>query len=120
MHKVTIDAGFTCPNLDGTRGRGGCTYCNNTGFSPNVREPAALVRDQIARGIAAVSRHRKVRRFIAYFQAYSNTYAPVATLKAPWGPEHVPRLLSVEQIERDGKAEVRLGGHTFTMTQRFI
>ncbi len=81
VHKVTIDAGFTCPNLDGTLGRGGCTYCNNCGFSPNVRQGAASVRDQIARGIAAVGRHRKARRFIAYFQAYSNTYAPVPRLR---------------------------------------
>jgi len=83
VQKVTIDAGFTCPNRDGTLGQGGCTFCNNAGFSPNVRTDPAVVREQLARGIAAARRRRrKVEKFIAYFQAYTNTYAPIKTLKA--------------------------------------
>ncbi len=79
VRKITIDAGFTCPNRDGTRGYGGCTFCNNAGFSPNARRDPASVREQLAAGIAA-GRRRKADRFIAYFQAYTNTYAPLDCL----------------------------------------
>lgn len=79
VHKVTLHAGFTCPNRDGTVARGGCTFCNNAGFSPNLRVGAAEVRDQLARGIEA-HRH-KARKFIAYFQAYTNTYGSVDYLR---------------------------------------
>lgn len=82
VHKVTIHAGFTCPNRDGTRGYGGCTFCNNAGFSPNARTDAAMVREQIQRGIEQTRRRSKATKFIAYFQAYSNTYAPVDHLQA--------------------------------------
>ncbi len=73
VHKVAIDAGFTCPNRDGSRGRGGCTFCNNASFSPNGREPLT-VAGQIAAGRAVIRRRTGARRFIAYFQAYTNTY----------------------------------------------
>ena len=76
VHKITIDAGFTCPNRDGKVARGGCTFCNNAGFSPNLRIGAAEIRQQLARGIAA-ARPGKARKFIAYFQAYTNTYGPL-------------------------------------------
>jgi radical SAM protein (TIGR01212 family) len=80
VHKLTIDAGFTCPNRDGTRGFGGCTFCNNSGFSPNARTEPAVVRQQLIQGIAA-GRRRRIDKFIAYFQAYSNTHAPVERLR---------------------------------------
>ena len=76
VHKIAIHAGFTCPNRDGSKGRGGCTFCNNVSFSPNARrEPA--VGEQIAAGRAVIARRTGARRFIAYFQAYTNTYADV-------------------------------------------
>jgi hypothetical protein len=81
VQKVTIDAGFTCPNRDGTRGRSGCTFCNNTGFSPNTRAGAASVRDQLSKGIESARRRGKANAFMAYFQAYSNTHAPVEHLR---------------------------------------
>lgn len=81
VHKVTLHAGFTCPNRDGRLGRGGCLFCNNAGFSPNVRVEPSQVREQLARGIDA-ARRRKAEKFIAYFQAYTNTYAPVDRLRA--------------------------------------
>ena len=80
VHKVTLHAGFTCPNRDGKVARGGCTFCNNAGFSPNLRVGAAEIHDQLARGIEA-HRH-KARRLIAYFQAYTNTYGPVDHLRS--------------------------------------
>lgn len=82
VYKVTIDAGFTCPNRDGTEGVGGCTYCINESFSPNARVPKRSVREQVEKGISILGERYGAERFIAYFQAYSNTYAPVARLKA--------------------------------------
>jgi len=81
VRKITIHAGFTCPNRDGKVARGGCTFCNNAGFSPNLRVGAAEVREQIARGIATV-RPGKASKFIAYFQAYTNTYGPLDHLRS--------------------------------------
>lgn len=79
VHKVAIDAGFTCPNRDGTKGTGGCTFCNNSTFSPNGREQKP-VREQIAAGRRVIAKRTGARRFIAYFQAYTNTYADPAYL----------------------------------------
>lgn len=81
VKKIAIDAGFTCPNRDGVKGVGGCTYCNNKSFSPNTRGPKLTVEEQIRRGIAFY-RARGADKFIAYFQAYTNTYAPLEQLKA--------------------------------------
>lgn len=81
VHKVAIDAGFSCPNLDGRKSTGGCTYCNNSGFSFNSRREIRPVSEQIAKGIAFMEKRFKARKFMAYFQAFSNTYAPVPQLK---------------------------------------
>jgi len=81
VYRVTIDAGFTCPNVDGTVAVGGCVYCDNRSFSPNRRLPRATVRDQVRRGIAILQERYGADRFIAYFQAATNTYAPVAKLR---------------------------------------
>ena len=81
LHKIALDAGFTCPNRDGSKGIGGCTFCNNKSFAPGARDQAPLAaqfaraRDRIANGTGA-------QRFIAYFQAYTNTYADVDELRA--------------------------------------
>ena len=81
VHKIALDAGLTCPNRDGVKGTGGCTFCNNASFSPNGRIPPAL-SEQIARGKHAIAKRTRARRFLAYFQAYTNTYADVAELAA--------------------------------------
>jgi len=81
VYKVTIDAGFTCPNRDGTRGIGGCTYCINESFSPNARAPRRSVGEQVAKGMTVLRARYRAEKFIAYFQAYSNTYAPLAQLR---------------------------------------
>jgi radical SAM protein (TIGR01212 family) len=80
VFKVNIDAGFTCPNRDGTVGRGGCTYCNNESFKPEECRPALPVREQVENGIRYLSGRYGADRFIAYFQAYTNTYASVDEL----------------------------------------
>ena len=83
LQKVSIDAGFTCPNRDGTRGIGGCTFCNNEGFTPSYLREQADIRQQIDTGIAfARRRYPDSRGFLAYFQSYSNTYDELDRLKA--------------------------------------
>ncbi len=80
VYKVTINAGFTCPNRDGKIGKGGCIYCNNEGFNPN--DPSLSVKEQIEAGKRFMKKRYKAKKFIAYFQAYTNTYAPVHLLKS--------------------------------------
>lgn len=81
VHKIALDAGFTCPNRDGTKGTGGCTFCNNVSFSPNGRTPPSTA-EQINKGKHAIFRRTRARKFLAYFQAYTNTYADVQALAA--------------------------------------
>jgi uncharacterized protein len=82
LQKVSIDAGFTCPNRDGMSGEGGCTYCNNDAFNPSYCSPSKSISQQLAEGIEFLKkRYRQPASFLAYFQAYSNTYAPVSRLK---------------------------------------
>jgi len=81
VYKVTIDAGFTCPNRDGKVGIGGCSYCNNMGFSANSRGKPPPIREQVEQGMAFMRERYKAEKFIAYFQAYTNTYAPLETLR---------------------------------------
>ncbi|MGF1644701.1 MAG: TIGR01212 family radical SAM protein [Thiotrichales bacterium] len=83
VHKIAIDAGFTCPNRDGTKGLGGCTFCNNASFSPNGRKPAAVAA-QMDAGRRGIDRGTRARKYLAYFQAYTNTYADVTELKAQY------------------------------------
>ena len=83
VQKLSIDAGFTCPNRDGKVGRGGCTYCNNDAFNPSYCESGKSVSKQIEEGIEFHSnRYRRVEKYLAYFQAYSNTYADQEHLKS--------------------------------------
>ncbi len=81
VSKVTISAGFTCPNRDGSKGSGGCIYCNNAGFNPNLRLQSDIIQQQVRQGIDFFSRKRKARKFIVYFQPYTNTYARLEELK---------------------------------------
>jgi uncharacterized protein len=83
VQKVSIDAGFTCPNRDGTKGTGGCTYCNNDAFNPSYCEPSKSVTTQIEEGINFHKwRYSEAVSYLAYFQAYSNTYAPIDILRS--------------------------------------
>jgi hypothetical protein len=82
VHKVSLHAGFTCPNRDGKVGVGGCTYCINESFSPQAGKPIRPVHEQMADGIAYMRGRYRAKKFFAYFQAFSNTYAPVEKLRA--------------------------------------
>ncbi len=77
---MAIDAGLSCPNRDGTKGVGGCTFCNNVTFSPNGRQPDPILT-QIQSGREVLLKRTGAKKYIAYFQAYTNTYADVQTLK---------------------------------------
>ena len=81
MHKVAIDAGLSCPNRDGSKGIGGCTFCNNASFSPNGRMPKPLLQ-QIQSGREVIIKRTGAKKYIAYFQAYTNTYGDVEVLSA--------------------------------------
>ncbi len=82
VQKLSIDAGFTCPNRDGTVGISGCTYCNNDAFNPSYCLPEKSITQQINEGIEFhAKRYRRAEKYLAYFQAFSNTYASLAELK---------------------------------------
>ena len=81
VSKVNVDAGFTCPNRDGTVAVGGCIYCNNDSFRPSACTSSASVREQVEKGIPYLRRRYGAEKFIVYFQPFTNTYAPVATLE---------------------------------------
>ena len=86
IHKVSVDAHFTCPNVDGTVALGGCTFCDNRSFSPSRRLPRQGIREQIDEGIKRLRRrYPRVQRYLAYFQPATNTYAPVDRLRAVYG-----------------------------------
>jgi len=82
LQKIVIDAGFTCPNRDGTISYGGCTYCDNAAFHPSYSTPDKSIELQIEEGIQFhKNRYRNTTQFLAYFQPYSNTYASIEVLK---------------------------------------
>ncbi len=82
IQRVSIDAGFTCPNVDGAVAKGGCNFCDNRSFSPSRRVRLKQVHEQLGHGITTVRRrYDKVAGFIAYFQPATNTYAPVEQLR---------------------------------------
>lgn len=82
MQKLVIDAGFTCPNRDGTLGVGGCTYCDNSAFHPGYSTPGKSILQQLDEGIGFHKvRYRNAGHYLAYFQAYSGTYAPLERLR---------------------------------------
>lgn len=81
VQKITIDAGFSCPNRDGAVSSEGCIYCNARGSGTGAHAKGLSVTEQLIQGKRALSKRYKAKKFIAYFQAFSNTYAPVAKLK---------------------------------------
>ncbi|MFN3593981.1 MAG: TIGR01212 family radical SAM protein [Thiobacillaceae bacterium] len=95
VHKIALNAGFTCPNRDGSKGIGGCTFCNNASFNADVAQrrsgtpagmaerpaPSTGIAAQMLAGRRAAARYTNARKYLAYFQAYTNTYADVAQLR---------------------------------------
>ncbi|MFO7862650.1 MAG: TIGR01212 family radical SAM protein [Salinivirgaceae bacterium] len=81
MQKVSIDAGFTCPNIDGNIGHGGCIYCNNASFNPNYHSEANDIFKQIDQGISKFIRRNPDIGYVAYFQSHTNTYGRIDELR---------------------------------------
>ena len=82
VQKVAVDAGFTCPNRDGKAGTGGCTFCNNDAFNPSYCGSSRPIRQQLREGKEFhKTRYKSATKYVAYFQAYSNTYKPLGKLK---------------------------------------
>lgn len=81
VYKVIVDGGFTCPNRDGSKGYGGCTYCNVDSFTPTSRTMASM-KEQIEFGMERAAKNYKAEKFIIYFQPNTNTYAPAHYLKS--------------------------------------
>jgi radical SAM protein (TIGR01212 family) len=81
VYKVNVDAGFTCPNRDGSIATGGCIYCNNDSFRPAACSSSRTLRDQIEKGIPYLRSRYGAEKFIVYFQPFTNTYASVETLE---------------------------------------
>ena len=82
VQKIAVDAGLSCPNRNGTVAAGGCLYCNARGSGSGAHSRGMTITDQLNHGIPILTRRYKASKFVAYFQSYSNTYAPAATLKA--------------------------------------
>jgi radical SAM protein (TIGR01212 family) len=93
VQKITVDAGLSCPNRDGTLSTGGCIYCNERGSGTGAHAQGLSIRDQLLRGKAALSKRYKAKKFIAYFQSFSNTYAPIEQLRKLY-----EEALSVEDV----------------------
>ena len=82
VQKISIDAGFSCPNRDGRISTGGCTFCSNEAFNPSYCRPEKSIRQQIEEGIEFHRRrYRRANKYLAYFQPFSNTYKPIEKLK---------------------------------------
>ena len=83
LQKIVLDAGFTCPNRDGKAGRGGCTYCDNAAFHPSYSTAGKSLHQQMDEGIGFHKvRYRTTEHYLAYFQSFSNTYAPLEKLRS--------------------------------------
>ena len=77
MQKIAVNAGFTCPNRDGSKGRGGCTYCNNQTFNPAYCSPSQSITEQLEEGKRFFGKKYPDMRYLAYFQAYTNTHGDI-------------------------------------------
>lgn len=81
VQKISVNGGFTCPNRDGTKGIGGCVYCDNVSFSPDFENSFMPINEQIEFGINYFKKKYPTQKYLAYFQNYTNTYAPIEELR---------------------------------------
>lgn len=96
VQKIALDIGFSCPNRDGSKGYGGCTYCNNNTFNPDYCEPEKSLEEQLEHGVKLFSKKKNYHNFLAYFQAYTNTYADIESLKKMYqNALKVPNILGL-------------------------
>ena len=97
VQKISIDAGFSCPNRDGKISTGGCTFCSNAAFNPSYCRPEKSIRQQIEEGIAFHQRrYRRANKYLAYFQPFSNTYKPLEELRSIYQQAlEVPEIIGI-------------------------
>src|SRR6478736_1732190 len=81
VYKVTLDGRFTCPNRDGTKGVGGCTFCDETGSSSRAQDKRDTVDEQVRKNVERMRKRFKADKFIAYFQSFTNTYSKPERLR---------------------------------------
>lgn len=110
VQKISIDGGFSCPNRDGTVSAGGCTFCDNRTFNPSYCNPAKSIREQIQTGKDFFARKYPTMRYLAYFQAYSNTYAPLDTLRRRYE----------EALSQDGVVGIVIGTRPDCVTEETL
>lgn len=84
VYRIALDAGFTCPNRDGTKGTGGCVYCNNDGSRASYVNPKDPIKEQLLKRMSYLKDVKCAKKFIAYFQAFTNTYASPERLKSAY------------------------------------
>ena len=120
VQKITINAGFTCPNRDGTCGTGGCTFCDNRAFNPSYNNPKTGIADQIRQGMAFhQKRYRKAERYLAYFQAYTNTYAGLDRLSSMYEEAlSVPGVLGIVVGTRPDCVDAKLLDYFQELSER--
>lgn len=125
VQKIAVDAGFSCPNRDGRVGTGGCTFCDNRTFNPAYCNPARTITQQLEDGKAFFARKYPDMRYLAYFQAYSGTYAPVDVLRRRYEEAlAVPGVVGLVVGTRpdcvdDARLDLlaQLARHTFVMVE---
>lgn len=110
VQKISIDGGFSCPNRDGTVSAGGCTFCDNRTFNPSYCNPAKSIREQIQTGKDFFARKYPTMRYLAYFQAYSNTYAQLDTLRRRYE----------EALSQDGVVGIVIGTRPDCVTEETL
>jgi radical SAM protein (TIGR01212 family) len=93
VHKVTVDAGLNCPNRDGTLSHGGCIYCNAKGSGTGAHSKGQTITEQIEGSKKRIEKRFKTKKLLAYFQSFTNTYAPIDHLKSLWD-----EALSIENV----------------------
>lgn len=110
VQKISIDAGFSCPNRDGSISHGGCTFCDNRTFNPSYCQPSRTIAEQIAEGKGFFARKYPDMKYLAYFQAFSNTYADLDTLRQRYE----------EALSQDGVVGIVIGTRPDCICERTL
>ncbi len=101
VYKITLDAGFSCPNRDGTLSSGGCIFCDDSGSFSMAHSSRLSIKEQVKTAIENLPKRFKAEAFLAYFQAFSNTYADIKTLKNTYDDAFCdPRVVGISKIGR--------------------
>jgi len=121
VQKISLDIGFSCPNRDGSKGYGGCTYCNNSTFNPDYCGPEKSIKKQLEDGISFFSKKYKDQKYLAYFQAYTNTYSDLDSLKALYEEAlNVPGIIGLVIGTRPDCISEELIVYLSTLTKKYF